>query len=288
MLGRRSPTPASRRTGTRSSLVSHQLPIWTVRSILEGRRLWHDPRKRQCTLASLTSLSYDGDDLVSITTPSRPRSCSPRRPRRGAGADRAAAGRRGAWRPCAVVLLGDGLLGRRPELRAAQADRGDGQGYVSGDGSIEHASAARAAAQAGRPRRARRSTASRGRPREAARQGRRAQRVGTWCPPCQAEAPRAAEGVARPSRPMHSRWSSGHRHARQRRHGARVPSRSRASPTPRSTTATRLLILALQGKAPTPPTTLVLDRQGRVAARVVGEVTAADPDRAGRRRPGRA
>jgi broad specificity phosphatase PhoE len=53
-------------TGGEVVLVSHQLPIWTIRSHLEGRRLWHDPRKRQCTLASLTSLVYDGDRLVEI------------------------------------------------------------------------------------------------------------------------------------------------------------------------------------------------------------------------------
>jgi hypothetical protein len=38
-----------------------------VRNKLEGKRLWHDPRKRQCALASLTSLTYTGDDLTSIT-----------------------------------------------------------------------------------------------------------------------------------------------------------------------------------------------------------------------------
>jgi broad specificity phosphatase PhoE len=48
-------------------LVSHQLPVWTVRNRLEGRHLWHDPRKRECSLASLTSLTYVGDDLSSIT-----------------------------------------------------------------------------------------------------------------------------------------------------------------------------------------------------------------------------
>ncbi|MBB5776459.1 histidine phosphatase family protein [Nonomuraea jabiensis] len=47
-------------------LVSHQLPIWTIRSAAEGRRLWHDPRRRQCALASLTTLTFDGDRLVSI------------------------------------------------------------------------------------------------------------------------------------------------------------------------------------------------------------------------------
>lgn len=48
-------------------LVSHQLPVWTVRNKLEGKRLWHDPRRRECSLASLTSLDYDGDTLRSIT-----------------------------------------------------------------------------------------------------------------------------------------------------------------------------------------------------------------------------
>ncbi|AKT51197.1 histidine phosphatase family protein [Arsenicicoccus sp. oral taxon 190] len=47
-------------------LVSHQLPVWTLRRHLEGRPLWHDPRNRQCTLASLTSLHYEGDRLDAI------------------------------------------------------------------------------------------------------------------------------------------------------------------------------------------------------------------------------
>jgi len=53
--------------GHEAVVVSHQLPVWTVRNKLEGRRLWHDPRKRECTLASLTSLTYRDDELVSIT-----------------------------------------------------------------------------------------------------------------------------------------------------------------------------------------------------------------------------
>lgn len=52
--------------GHEAVVVSHQLPIWIVRSALEGRRLWHDPRKRHCSLASLTSLRYRGDELVGI------------------------------------------------------------------------------------------------------------------------------------------------------------------------------------------------------------------------------
>ncbi len=46
--------------------MSHQLPVWTARNQLEHRRLWHDPRARECTLASLTSLTYRGDELGSI------------------------------------------------------------------------------------------------------------------------------------------------------------------------------------------------------------------------------
>jgi len=53
--------------GHEALCVSHQLPIWTARSFATGRRLWHDPRKRQCALASLTSFTYRGDDLVSVS-----------------------------------------------------------------------------------------------------------------------------------------------------------------------------------------------------------------------------
>ncbi|WP_133914728.1 histidine phosphatase family protein [Streptomyces sp. NBC_00582] len=52
--------------GHEAVLVSHQLPIWIVRSYVERRRLWHDPRKRQCTLASLTTFTYRGDRIVSV------------------------------------------------------------------------------------------------------------------------------------------------------------------------------------------------------------------------------
>jgi broad specificity phosphatase PhoE len=53
--------------GHEALCVSHQLPVWTARSAATGSRLWHDPRKRQCALASLTSFAYRGDELVSIS-----------------------------------------------------------------------------------------------------------------------------------------------------------------------------------------------------------------------------
>jgi broad specificity phosphatase PhoE len=53
--------------GHEAVLVSHQLPIWIARLHAERRRFYaHDPRKRQCTLCSLTSFTFDGDNLVSI------------------------------------------------------------------------------------------------------------------------------------------------------------------------------------------------------------------------------
>ena len=52
--------------GHEAVLVSHQLPIWTLRLHVEGRRYVHDPRKRQCGLASVTSFTYDGDRISGV------------------------------------------------------------------------------------------------------------------------------------------------------------------------------------------------------------------------------
>ncbi|MEO6019694.1 MAG: histidine phosphatase family protein [Knoellia sp.] len=52
--------------GREAVIVSHQAPIWMLRLAIEGRRFVHDPRKRECTLASLTSLTYLGDELESL------------------------------------------------------------------------------------------------------------------------------------------------------------------------------------------------------------------------------
>ncbi|GAB3588082.1 histidine phosphatase family protein [Calidifontibacter terrae] len=54
-------------TGHEAVIVSHQLPVWTARQSYEGKRLWHDPRKRECSLASVTSLNFVGDELVSLS-----------------------------------------------------------------------------------------------------------------------------------------------------------------------------------------------------------------------------
>ena len=52
--------------GHEAVCVSHQLPIWTLRRYVERKRLWHDPRRRQCGLASLTSFRFLGAKVVGI------------------------------------------------------------------------------------------------------------------------------------------------------------------------------------------------------------------------------
>jgi broad specificity phosphatase PhoE len=55
------------RAGVREAVcVTHQLPIVCARRRAEGRRLFHDPRKRQCSLASVTSFTFDGDAIVGV------------------------------------------------------------------------------------------------------------------------------------------------------------------------------------------------------------------------------
>lgn len=53
--------------GHEAVLVSHQLPIEILRRSLEGSRLWHNPRARKCTLASVTTIQYHGDDPVELS-----------------------------------------------------------------------------------------------------------------------------------------------------------------------------------------------------------------------------
>jgi broad specificity phosphatase PhoE len=52
---------AAQVVGRDAVLVSHQLPIYVARRAAEGRRLWHRPDRRQCALASVTSLVFAED-----------------------------------------------------------------------------------------------------------------------------------------------------------------------------------------------------------------------------------
>ena len=50
--------------GREAVCVSHQLPIWILRSAIEGRPLLHDPRKRICSLASVTTVVFSAPGVI--------------------------------------------------------------------------------------------------------------------------------------------------------------------------------------------------------------------------------
>src|SRR5699024_2765236 len=52
--------------GHEALIVSHQLPIWMARMDAVGRSLIHDPRRRECTLASVTSFTVVDGRVTSV------------------------------------------------------------------------------------------------------------------------------------------------------------------------------------------------------------------------------
>jgi len=53
--------------GHEGVIVSHQLPIWTTRLHAEGRSFLHDPRRRHCTLCSVTSFHFVDGTLTQVS-----------------------------------------------------------------------------------------------------------------------------------------------------------------------------------------------------------------------------
>jgi broad specificity phosphatase PhoE len=54
-------------TGHEAVIVSHQLPIWITRLHVEHRSFLHDPRRRQCTLCSVTSFHFVGEAITQVS-----------------------------------------------------------------------------------------------------------------------------------------------------------------------------------------------------------------------------
>ncbi|MDR2252966.1 MAG: histidine phosphatase family protein [Bifidobacteriaceae bacterium] len=52
--------------GGQAIVVTHQSPAWRARLKAEGRPLWTLPRGRACSLASVTSLVYEGGQLGAV------------------------------------------------------------------------------------------------------------------------------------------------------------------------------------------------------------------------------
>lgn len=171
-----------------------------------------------------------------------------------------------------ALLLALAACSDDPNSVAAQAKSGNRQGYISGDGNIETI----AVAKRSNPVTISGTTLD-GKPwanADAAGKVTVLNLWASWCPPCETEAPdlkAAAEKIAAADKPVvfmgiNYRDNPDSGRSTAARWGIPFPSLD----DPGGTT-----ILALQGKVTSPPTTLVLDRQGRIAARVSGAVTTA-------------
>ncbi|MGG5259145.1 TlpA family protein disulfide reductase [Phycicoccus avicenniae] len=171
----------------------------------------------------------------------------------------------------AVLTLGVAGCSEDPNSVAAQAKAGDQKGYISGDGSVEtiaEADRAEPVTMTG--------TLLDGTSWDVA--STRGTVVvlnvwGSWCAPCVAEAPdlqKAWEGQQAKKAPVQFMGIDFREEAERgaafvKKAGITYPSLSDEA---------GLTLLRLQGKAPTVPTTIVLDREGRIAARVNGPVSA--------------
>ena len=173
----------------------------------------------------------------------------------------------------AVLLLGGTACTDDPNSVAAQAKAGDQKGYVSGDGAVETIPETDRAEPVELSGELLDGTAWDS---ASARGDVLVVNVwGSWCAPCVAEAPdlqkvwSELEAERAPVRfvGINFREDPARGAAFARKAGMTYPSLSDEE-------SGGVLILALQGKAPTVPTTLVLDREGRIAARVNGPVSA--------------
>jgi broad specificity phosphatase PhoE len=51
--------------GREAVCVTHQLPVVALRRFVEGLRLWHNPKRRECSLASVTTITFE-DGMASV------------------------------------------------------------------------------------------------------------------------------------------------------------------------------------------------------------------------------
>ena len=155
---------------------------------------------------------------------------------------------------------------------AAQARSGDGKGFISGDGTIERVALDQRSAPL-----ALSGTTLDGASWNVADAKDKVLVLnvwGQWCGPCVAEMPHLQQvwsqlsAAGKPVQLMGINYRDGIETARAFLRANKITYPSLEDDGGRT-------LLALRGKANTTPTTLVLDRQGRIAARVSGPVTAA-------------
>jgi thiol-disulfide isomerase/thioredoxin len=155
---------------------------------------------------------------------------------------------------------------------AAQAKSGDGKGFVSGDGTIERVAPDKRSAPLTLS-----GTTLEGASWKVADAKDKVLVLnvwGQWCGPCVAEMPHLQQvwsefsAADKPMQLMGINYRDGVETAKAFLRANKITYPSLEDDGGRT-------LLSLRGKANTTPTTLVLDRQGRIAARVSGPVTAA-------------
>ena len=172
----------------------------------------------------------------------------------------------------ATLILGVSACSSDAGSIAAQARSGDGKGYVSGDGSIERLAPDKRASPLTLT-----GTTLQGTPWRVADAKDHVLVLnvwGQWCGPCVAEMPHLQQvwsqlsAAGKPVQFMGINY-------RDSVETAKAFLRANKVTYPSLQDDGGATLLALRGTANTTPTTLVLDRRGRIAARVSGPVTAA-------------
>ena len=171
-----------------------------------------------------------------------------------------------------VLSMGISACSSDANSLAAQAKSGDGKGFVSGDGTIERL------ARDQRPTPLNlKGTTLQGAPWKVADAADKVLVLnvwGSWCGPCVAEMPDLQQvwsqvsSTGKPVQFMGVNYRDGVETAVAFMRANKITYPSLEDDGGRT-------LLALRGKASATPTTLILDRRGRIAARVSGPVTAA-------------
>lgn len=174
----------------------------------------------------------------------------------------------------AAAVLALGACSSDPNSIAEQAKRGDQKGYIAGNGAIEQIPAD----QRLKPITLEGTTLQGQQWSSASARGKDVVVInlwGSWCPPCITEIPdleKVWNEVQTAKKPVQF-MGIDFRESPQR--GSAFMATQKMT-YPSLSDESGVLILAFGRQAPTsPPSTLVLDREGRVAARVSGVVTAA-------------